>query len=153
MNIRCKSGKAKIIGSLVCIVGGLLLVLYKGVPLFDQSHSKHENQSHHSHFTRTGSEKWTLGCIALSAGTIFWSSWFVVQSKIGNRYPCQYTSTAIVTFFGAIQSAILSFSTSRELSVWVPRGNIEIFSVLYSVSIITFLFISIEKFVTFNRLD
>ncbi|KAH7560833.1 hypothetical protein ACOSP7_016745 [Xanthoceras sorbifolium] len=130
VNIKCNSGKAKVVGTLVCIAGGILLILYKGVPLFDSSHSEPETQNH-SHSTR-GTEKWTLGCIALTAGTLFWSSWFVIQSNIGKRYPCQYTSTAIVTFFGAIQSAILSLCTSRKLSIWIPKDKIEIFSILYA---------------------
>ncbi|TXG50805.1 hypothetical protein EZV62_023329 [Acer yangbiense] len=127
VNIKRNSGKAKVAGTLVCIAGGILLILYKGVPLFYRSNSEPETQNH-SH----SSEKWTLGCIALTAGTLFWSSWFVIQSNIGKRYPCQYTSTAIVTFFGAIQSALLSLCTSRQLSIWIPKGKIEFISILYA---------------------
>ncbi|KAI4298162.1 hypothetical protein L6164_031754 [Bauhinia variegata] len=134
VNIKCNSGRAKILGTLICISGAALLTLYKGKSLFN-------NDSHYRLATSSAvkvasstrnTERWTIGVIALIVGTLFWSSWFILQSNIGKRYPCQYSSTAIMTFFGAIQSAILSLSTDRNLSMWVLKGKIEIITVLYS---------------------
>ncbi|PSS11275.1 WAT1-related protein [Actinidia chinensis var. chinensis] len=53
-------------------------------------------------------ERWTIGSIALVAGTLLWSSWFLLQSKIVKRYPY------------------------RNLSAWVLKGKMEIFSVMYA---------------------
>ncbi|KAG4381161.1 hypothetical protein GLYMA_15G085300v4 [Glycine max] len=112
VKIKSKSGRAKILGSLVCIGGALMLTLYKAS-------------------TRT-TGKWTIGVIALALGTIFWSSWFILQSKISKRYPCQYSSTAIMSFFGAIQSAVICFFTDHNLSIWVLQGKIQIIAILYA---------------------
>ena len=137
VDIKCNSGRAKVLGTVVCIGGAILLTLYRGVPLFDHSHSQAVTQTM-DHAIKLNStkktERWTLGSIALVVGTFFWSSWFLLQSTIGKRYPCQYSSTAIMSFFGAIQSAILSFSTNRNLSAWSLNGKIEIMTVLYAVS-------------------
>lgn len=133
MNIKCKGGKAKILGTFVCIGGALLLTLYKGKPLFDGSH--YQSAMDQASSTTRSTQKWTIGVIALIMGTLFWSFWFILQSKIGKRYPCQYSSTAIMTFFGAMQAAILGFSTgSSNLSSWVLKDKIQIITVLYSVS-------------------
>ncbi|KAF3965540.1 hypothetical protein ACB098_01G126200 [Castanea mollissima] len=135
LDIKCNSGRAKVLGTVVCIGGAILLTLYRGVPLFDHSHSQAVTQMM-DHTIKLNStkktERWTLGSIALVVGTFFWSSWFLLQSTIGKRYPCQYSSTAIMSFFGAIQSAILSFSTNRNLSAWSLNGKIEIMTVLYA---------------------
>lgn len=135
--MKCNSGRAKVIGTLVCIGGAALLVLYKGVSLFD--HNNHSHASIERAITKLSSskktERWTIGSIALVMGTLSWSSWFLLQSNIGKRYPCQYSSTAIMSFFGAIQSAILSMSTGRNLSVWILRGRIQIITVVFAVSI------------------
>ncbi|XP_027348616.1 WAT1-related protein At3g30340-like [Abrus precatorius] len=138
VNIKCSSGKAKIIGTFVCIGGALLLTLYKGKPLFDNSHHQSavpplamRSEMDQASSTRI-TEKWTIGVIALIMGTLFWSSWFILQSNISKKYPCQYSSTAIMTFFGAMQSAILGLSTGRNLSSWFLRGKIQIITVLYS---------------------
>uniref|UniRef100_A0A0R0ISB1 WAT1-related protein n=2 Tax=Glycine max TaxID=3847 RepID=A0A0R0ISB1_SOYBN len=131
VNIKCKGGKAKILGTFVCIGGALLLTLYKGKPLFDGSH--YQSAMDQASSTTRSTQKWTIGVIALIMGTLFWSFWFILQSKIGKRYPCQYSSTAIMTFFGAMQAAILGFSTgSSNLSSWVLKDKIQIITVLYS---------------------
>ncbi|XVF12813.1 hypothetical protein REPUB_Repub08aG0152400 [Reevesia pubescens] len=137
MNLKSNSGKAKILGSVICVGGGLLLTLYKGMPLFKHPHPHSQamvptmaNAIKLSSSTRA--ERWTTGCLALIVGTVLWSSWFIIQSYVGRRYPCQYSSTAIMSFFGAIQAAILSLSTSRDLSMWVLKGKFEIITVLYA---------------------
>ncbi|PON93003.1 Plant-drug/metabolite exporter [Trema orientale] len=134
VNLKCNSGRAKVIGTLVCIGGGALLILYKGVSLFDNN--GHSQASIERAITRLSSskktERWTIGSIALVMGTLSWSSWFLLQSNIGKRYPCKYSSTAIMSFFGAIQSAILSLSTGSNLSVWVLRGRIQIITVVFA---------------------
>ncbi|KAK7400172.1 hypothetical protein VNO78_11372 [Psophocarpus tetragonolobus] len=138
VNIKCKSGTAKIVGTLVCVGGALLLTLYKGKPLFDVSHYQSAvsavatRSAMDQASTARTTQKWTIGVIALIMGTLFWSFWFILQSKIGKRYPCQYSSTAIMTFFGAIQAAILGLSTGTNLSSWVLKDKIQIITVLYS---------------------
>ncbi|KAK7247186.1 hypothetical protein RIF29_42063 [Crotalaria pallida] len=128
VNIKSNSGKAKIVGTFVCIGGALLLTLYKGKPLFNFSHQSLAPAA--SPITRS-TEKRTIGVIALVVGTIFMASWYILQSNIVKRYPCQYSSTAITTFFGAIQSAIICLSTSRNLSIWVVKDKIQILTALY----------------------
>lgn len=143
VNIKSNGGRAKVIGTIVCVGGATLLTLYKGVPLFNQhSHLHTTSESIHaqsistlSSILATKKARWTFGSLALVAGTVLWSSWFIVQSNIGKRYPLQYSSTAIMMFFGAIQSFALSLSTDRDLSSWILKGKLEIFSVLYAVSI------------------
>ncbi|KAG4977755.1 hypothetical protein JHK86_037229 [Glycine max] len=136
VKIKCKSGRAKILGSLVCIGGALMLTLYKGKPLFNFSHYESVSPVANSSAVNLASTrtkgKWTIGVIALVLGTIFWSSWFILQSKISKRYPCQYSSTAIMSFFGAIQSAVICFFTDHNLSIWVLKGKIQIIAILYA---------------------
>ncbi|KAF7840344.1 WAT1-related protein [Senna tora] len=141
VNIKCKSGIAKIVGTVVCIGGALILTLYKGKALFSYNNSHHHDM-HAAQIWKTGSrvkfgspiniQKWSIGVIALILGTLFWSSWFLLQSNIGKRYPCQYSSTAIMTFFGAIQSAIIAFATGNNMSMWLLKGKMQIITVLYS---------------------
>lgn len=143
VNLKSNNGAAKILGSVICLGGALILTLYKGTPLFN-----HPHPHAHAHAmaptvakaielsSSRRAERWTIGCLALIAGTLLWSSWFIIQSVLGRRYPCQYSSTAIMSFFGAIQSAILSLSTSRDLSMWVLKGKVEIITVIYAVSLL-----------------
>uniref|UniRef100_A0A1U7WIQ5 WAT1-related protein n=1 Tax=Nicotiana sylvestris TaxID=4096 RepID=A0A1U7WIQ5_NICSY len=47
------------------------------------------------------------------------------------NYPYQYSSTAIMSLFGAFQSTILSFIISRNISKWILKGGLEILSVIF----------------------
>ncbi|KAI3785020.1 hypothetical protein L1987_44128 [Smallanthus sonchifolius] len=128
VNIKSNGGRAKVIGTIVCVGGATLLTLYKGMPLFNHhSHLHPTNESIHvqSIFRRLSSvlatkkARWTSGSLALVAGTILWSSWFLVQSNIGKIYSLQYSSTAIMMFFGAVQSFALSLFIHIDLSLWI----------------------------------
>ncbi|XP_057733771.1 WAT1-related protein At3g30340-like [Arachis stenosperma] len=88
VNIKCKSGRAKILGTLVCIGGALLLTLYKGKPLFNYASATSIEKSG----TSSSSGRWIIGVVALIIGTLFWSSWYIVQLSISKRFPCQYSS-------------------------------------------------------------
>nr|GLL47836.1 WAT1-related protein At3g30340-like [Ipomoea trifida] len=138
MNIRSRSGKAKVIGTVICLGGALLLTLYKGMPLVKFQGSQAINHSLGEAVMRSSSqrrERWTLGSFALLAGTLLWSSWFLVQSSIAKSYPCQYSSTAIMTFLSAIQAAVLAFCTDRNLSIWIPKKKIDMLYIIYNGSV------------------
>ncbi|KAL1289022.1 WAT1-related protein At3g30340-like isoform X2 [Arachis ipaensis] len=131
VKIKCKSGRAKILGTLVCIGGALLLTLYKGKALFNYSSATSIAKTGTSSSSSSG--RWTIGVVALILGTLFWSSWYIVQSSISKRFPCQYSSTAMMTFFGAIQAAFISFSIQHhDFSIWVLKGKLPIIAVLFS---------------------
>ncbi|KAM3269678.1 hypothetical protein P3S67_030560 [Capsicum chacoense] len=118
VNINCKSGRAKILGTLVCLGGALVLALYKGMPLINPSKSSTNEINHNK-------RSWLLGPIFLFAGSFVWSAWFLLQARISKDYPYQYSSTTIMSFFGAIQSAILSLS--KNISKWIIKGGLDIF--------------------------
>ncbi|PIA34956.1 hypothetical protein AQUCO_03700306v1 [Aquilegia coerulea] len=134
VDIKSKAGRAKILGTIVCVGGAMLLTLYRGIPLTNQSHSRSKaNLSlNRPHSNKIKTKRWTIGSIALIAGALFWSSWFLIQAKISKRFPCQYSSTAIMNFFSALQSAILSLVINRDISVWILEGKSEILTVLYA---------------------
>ncbi|XP_059287225.1 WAT1-related protein At3g30340-like [Lycium ferocissimum] len=134
INIKDRSGIAKVIGTSICLGGAFLLTFYKGIPLIHFSHLQDLSQTLEEPISSSKkNEQWIFGSMILFAGTILWSSWFLIQSKIGKKYPCQYSSTVIMTFFSAIQSTILTLSTDRRLSIWIPKEKtIDILSVVYT---------------------
>lgn len=139
VNVQSKGGKAKVMGTFVCIGGVLLLVLYKGMPLF-----KPQSQYIADKITSVPStaklETWIIGSIILTVGCLLWSSWFIIQAKISKKYPCQYSCTAILSLFAAIQSAILTLIIKGNNASWILKGKLEIISIIYAVS--TFFVIS-----------
>ncbi|CAK9170316.1 unnamed protein product [Ilex paraguariensis] len=135
VNTKSSGGRAKVLGTVVCLGGAILMTFYRGMPLFSSSQPQGAIQTVDQALIFSlakRKERWTIGSIALIAGTLLWSSWFLLQSNIARSYPCQCSSTAIMAFFGAIQSAILSFCIDRNLALWVLKGKTEILSLLYA---------------------
>ncbi|PON97162.1 Plant-drug/metabolite exporter [Trema orientale] len=131
LNMESKAGRAKILGTLICVFGALLLMFYRGMQL-THPHSK-ATENHVNLMTSPEKPKnWAAGSVLLAAGSLMWSSWFLMQARIGKTFPFQYSSTAILSFFGAIQSAILSLILERKISMWVLKGKLEIISVVYA---------------------
>ncbi|KAL6350072.1 hypothetical protein AAG906_004007 [Vitis piasezkii] len=100
---------AKVLGTFICIGGALLLGLYRGMPLTNPAYPQTSISSHRT-------KRWATGSMVLTAASLTWSSWFLLQAGISKKYPCQYSSTAILSFFSATQAAILSSILDRDLS-------------------------------------
>ncbi|XP_021905388.1 WAT1-related protein At3g30340 [Carica papaya] len=133
VDIRNKSGRAKVLGTLICICGALVLILYRGMPLTTGYHNLQENFDNSiSHSKKKVKDRSALGSILLIIGCSLWGFWFIIQARIGKKYPCQYSSTAVLSFFGAIQSGILSLSQDRSISMWVLKGKFQILTVIYA---------------------
>ncbi|MCL7034883.1 hypothetical protein MKW94_020306 [Papaver nudicaule] len=140
VDMRSMTGRAKVLGTVVTVGGAMVLTLYKGVPLTNfsdpgETTAIHDNTSSHINwlYPNNRTERWTIGTIALVAGTLLWSAWFLVQAKISKIYPCQYSSTTIMCFLGAIQSTLFSLVTNhQDFSSWVLKGKFQILTVLFS---------------------
>ncbi|GLT84875.1 hypothetical protein SLE2022_030850 [Rubroshorea leprosula] len=134
VNIRTNAGRAKVLGTLICVVGAMILTLYKGLPLGSPQSGATTAVTGQGNMTDSTkkTEKWTIGSLFLTASCILWSSWFLLQARIGKKYPCQYSSTAFMSFFGTIQSAILSLVMERDFSKWILKGKLEILTVTYT---------------------
>ncbi|CAI9096194.1 OLC1v1032279C1 [Oldenlandia corymbosa var. corymbosa] len=126
LNLRYRSGRSKLLGTIICLGGTLVLVLYKGVPVINATKTVAlQKEKHDAH-------NQAIGSMFLFAGNLTWASWFIVQAQIGKYYPFQYTSTTIMCFFGAILSAILSVMLDRNMSSWLLKGRLQIITVIYS---------------------
>ncbi|KAM7275288.1 hypothetical protein ACFE04_017154 [Oxalis oulophora] len=132
VNIKSKAGKAKVLGTVICIGGAMLLTLYKGTPLTHQHEISSTSIHVPNHEVSMNKKNWALGSLLLTAACLMWASWFLMQARIGKHYPCQYSSTAFLSFFSTIQSAILCFVIERDMSVWVVKGGTDLASIIYS---------------------
>ncbi|OWM72247.1 WAT1-related protein At3g30340-like [Punica granatum] len=137
VNLYESSGKAKVMGSLICVVGVMVLTFYRGITLFSSLHAppRHPSMAYHSEKLSSAkrTEKWVISSMTLVLASVLWSSWFLLQSNIGQRYPCKYSSTAIMSFFGTVQStALVGMSSGRNLSAWMFKETFEIITVLFT---------------------
>ncbi|KAJ8898759.1 hypothetical protein K2173_005055 [Erythroxylum novogranatense] len=135
VHMKSKAGTAKVLGAIICMSGGILLAIYKGGSITNL-HSRSAETDIKNHANTMILEKRTqrrvVGSMLLLAGSTTWSSWFLIQAKVGRNYPCQYSSTAILSFFGAIQSALVTCAMRRDIRIWILKGKLEILCVVYT---------------------
>ncbi|XP_061338503.1 WAT1-related protein At1g25270-like [Gastrolobium bilobum] len=133
LNWGAATGKAKVFGTIIGLVGAMLLAFYKGIvfhiwhfhfnlyTLLDQT--GHENADH-------GNE--LLGALCVIASCFCFSIWMIIQAKINEGYPCRYASIALMSTIGAIQSIIFGLCVERDWNQWKMGWDVRLLTAAYS---------------------
>ncbi|KAG2703758.1 hypothetical protein I3760_06G151900 [Carya illinoinensis] len=135
LNLGSVSGKAKVLGTLTGIGGAMLLTFYKGAEI--NVWRTHVNLLHHGehqtkHLASPRSENRLLGGILAIGSCFSYASWLIIQAKMSEKYPCHYSSTALMTVMGTIQAVVFALCTERDWNQWKLGWNIRLLTVSYS---------------------
>ncbi|PON42281.1 Plant-drug/metabolite exporter [Parasponia andersonii] len=133
VNFGKAAGKAKVLGALMGIGGALILTLYKGVAI--QIWSTHIDLLHHNHNNASSSpagQNHMLGCLLAVASCLCISLWLIIQAKMNEKYPCYYSSTALVSMIGAIQTVAYALWSEKDWNQWKLGWNIRLLTVAFS---------------------
>ncbi|PON83900.1 Plant-drug/metabolite exporter, partial [Trema orientale] len=148
LNFGNPSGKAKVLGSLLGIGGAMLLTLYKGVEI--NIWSTHVDllqygQHRRTHVTSPQEESGdrVLGCLlSVGSGTCY-ALWLIVQAKMTERYPCYYSSTALMSIMASIQTTVFAIYTERDWNQWKLGWDIRLLSVVYAGTVVSGLMVTL----------
>ncbi|KAK4488487.1 hypothetical protein RD792_004251 [Penstemon davidsonii] len=132
LRFKSLSGQAKIIGTLVSILGALVAVLYNGPILIKtRDHSK-LTLPMFSIKLKSDESNWIIGGALLSGSYIVLSIWDTAQAKFVNEYPAE----SVVVFFYNVFSCIISLPvgiiTQPNIKAWKVPANVQLYSILYS---------------------
>ncbi|KAI3424663.1 WAT1-related protein [Psidium guajava] len=133
VKLRTVAGKAKVAGTLMGIGGAMLLTFYKGMEV--NLWSTHVNLLRHVAATqhgREGSGNLLLGSLLAVASCFCYALWLIIQAKMSEGFPCQYTSTALMTFMASIQAVVYALCRERDWSQWQLGWNVRLLTVSYS---------------------
>lgn len=137
-------GCVKVLGTLVCIFGSLLMVFYRGPAVVGSEaypltyHIRLELKPQHevvgwlvTGFLGFGLEKWHVGVLCLLGNCFFMAAYYVLQAPVLRKYPDSLSLTAYSYSFGALMmvlTGLISTSSFKEWILTVP----EIIAVLYA---------------------
>ncbi|KAG2695720.1 hypothetical protein I3760_07G025900 [Carya illinoinensis] len=131
------AGKAKVLGTLMGIGGAMLLTFYRGAEINVWStdvdllhHGQHQIGGHSAESPE--SENLLLGSILALGSCLSFASWLIIQTKMSERYPCHYSTAALMCVMGAIQSAVFALCMESDWSQWKLGWNIKLLTVSYS---------------------
>lgn len=138
LDLKSRTGLAKLLGTLVSLAGAMVLTLYKGVALTHAAAASQDQQQHfHSHGRLPPSAadsrgKWTLGTVAILGNCVCLSCWFLLHGRLAKKYPHVYSCNALMSLLSFLQVAVVGLCTQRSISPWIVTSKFNILTVLYA---------------------
>ncbi|KAH9329300.1 hypothetical protein KI387_001408 [Taxus chinensis] len=120
VDIRSRRGQAKVIGTIICVGGAMIMTLYKGPSLAGTQH----------HLLKIN--KWMLGALMLFGSCFVWSAWLTFQAPVLKKYPAQKSLTAMMLLMGTVQSTAMALIFEPKASAWKLKWDMELLSIIYS---------------------
>nr|XP_028962251.1 WAT1-related protein At1g68170-like [Malus domestica] len=108
--IGTRTGRAKVVGILVCVGGTMIFTFYKGheIVIWSTDVNLLRKYSHqNSHVLHRNTRTQLLGSVLALCSSISFALWLIFQKKMTRDYPCQYSSTAMMSIMASIQSTAL----------------------------------------------
>ncbi|XP_042489385.1 WAT1-related protein At1g43650-like [Macadamia integrifolia] len=136
LRIETAKGRAKVLGTLICIGGALIFTFWKGgyqfksltrSPLID-----FDNTRGSVHGSRHHKEDWIKGSLLILTSYVSWSAWLIQQSLVSNVYPAPLSLNTMICFFAALQSSVVALFFEREAMLWRLEWNVQLLTVIYS---------------------
>ncbi|XP_071688636.1 WAT1-related protein At1g70260-like [Rutidosis leptorrhynchoides] len=109
--------RAKSIGTLISVIGAMLLIFYRGPVVKDPSTHLLSSAPRLFIFLSTN-EHWVLGCVLFAAASLAYSIWNIIQVETVEKCPDVMTVASSYSLFGTFQSALLAVFIERDPNVW-----------------------------------
>ncbi|WOL12488.1 hypothetical protein Cni_G21255 [Canna indica] len=130
IDVKKRRSQAKIVGTLVTVIGALLMILYKG-PIIEFIWNK--GRSHHGGGDGGQNEShWLVGTFMLLFSCFCWSAFFVLQSNTLKSYPAELSLSTLICLTGAGQSAAVALVMERSAKPWLIGFDTRLFTAVYS---------------------
>lgn len=129
-----RDGIGKVVGTLSCVAGAMIITLYKGPAIFSPAGNAttFANVVTAAAEVTSAGKSWSLGCIYLMGHCLSWSGWLVLQAPVLKKYPARLSVTSYTCFFGVVQFLVIAAFAEREEAAWVFHSGTEVFTILYA---------------------
>ncbi|KAJ1434972.1 EamA domain [Sesbania bispinosa] len=126
-------GKAKVLGTITGISGAMMLTFLKGVEI--NIWTFHINLLHkkaNSGTLNSDSGSKLLGIFCGLGSCFCFALWLIIQAKMSKEYPNHHSSTALMSFMGAIQATVFALCVEKDWSQWRLGWSIRLLTAAYS---------------------
>ncbi|XVF31502.1 hypothetical protein REPUB_Repub16aG0151400 [Reevesia pubescens] len=146
VGIKKASGQAKVLGTLVCVGGAMLLSFYHGhiIGIGESSiHWKYAEEM--TSKSSSNGSNFFLGPFLVMASAVSWALWFIIQGQTSKNFPAPYTCTALMCFMASIECTIIAIFTDHKIPDWSLSSSMRLIAALYAgivCNAVTFCLIS-----------
>ncbi|KAG8648327.1 hypothetical protein MANES_09G179300v8 [Manihot esculenta] len=134
VGIKKISGQAKLLGTIICVGGAMLLSFYHGAIINVGESSIHWKYADEMGSNSSSSQSnFILGPLFIMASAVCWAVWFTVQAKVGDKFPAPYTSTLLMCFMGSIECVVIGLFPNHKPSQWSLHSPGRLIAALYAV--------------------
>ncbi|KAK2373358.1 hypothetical protein P8452_46469 [Trifolium repens] len=144
VNLRRFEGLAKVLGTLICVSGAILMVLYRGPVLIGYAEIDHVARNEISVRGQPEPSGWFigalqdlgfghfhLGVLCLIGNCMCMAAFLAIQAPVLKKYPANLSVTAYSYFFGAAMMVTVSFLMTNESTDWSLTSS-EVLAVIYA---------------------
>ncbi|XP_009108418.1 WAT1-related protein At4g19185 isoform X3 [Brassica rapa] len=137
-------GQAKVGGTLVCVMGAISMVLFRGPALvgdkdadFAMNHEINAKGQPEptgwivSVFIGLGFEQWHIGVLCLIGNCMCMAAFLAIQAPVLKKYPANLSVTALSYFFGTLLMVTTAFFMVKEPLDWRLTQS-EVLAVIYA---------------------
>ncbi|GAV90474.1 EamA domain-containing protein [Cephalotus follicularis] len=144
VNLLRTEGQAKVGGTLICVSGALLMVLFRGPALLGYKDADFAVENEiiargqpepagwiMSSFLDLGLDNWHLGVLCLIGNCMCMAAFIAIQAPLLKKYPASLSVTACSYAFGALLMVLTAFFVTNESTDWSLTRS-ELFAVIYA---------------------
>ncbi|CAA2956336.1 WAT1-related At4g19185 [Olea europaea subsp. europaea] len=144
VNLRRIDGHAKVVGTLVCITGAILMAVFRGPALFGYKESEFTAQIEltakdlpepvgllFSSFLEVKIDDWQIGVLCLIGNCMCMAVYLAIQAPLLTKYPASISVTAYSYFFGVLFMVVTAFFMTNEATDWTLTQS-AVFAVSYA---------------------
>ncbi|KAL0694579.1 hypothetical protein Bca4012_061759 [Brassica carinata] len=135
VGIRKVSGQAKVMGTVVCVAGAMVLSFYHGHTIGIGESKIHwaYAQNITSHGSGSNGSNFFLGPFMIMAAAVSWAVWFIIQTKMSETFAAPYTSTLLMCLMGSIECGGIALISDHKLADWSLSSPLRLISALYAI--------------------
>ncbi|KAL6504889.1 hypothetical protein OROHE_023647 [Orobanche hederae] len=129
VNLKTVHSLAKVTGTLITVIGAMVMTLYKGPALA----IFHGGNNHHAAATSSSADQhWVTGTIMMLSCIVGWAGFFILQNKTLKEYRAPLSLTSLICVMGTLEGGVVALVMERRKSAWAIGFDSRLLAAVYS---------------------